>query len=257
VSEKELFAAAHAAHRGGRLLLAGLSSLAHAAAALALVVASAYWPEALPPVLGEGARVFFYDPPPPPPPPLRKGSGLTSASHRSRPGPERATPLPVETPGFRAPREVEPLRTPATSFETEPAGSLTGSERGVPEGMEEGVEGGVVGGVPGGVVGGVIGGTGRGGVAPVSDYDRGPRALRIVKPTYPHDAFVTKIEGTVVVEVLIDESGRVAEVRVIRSVRLLDEAALDAVRQWRFVPAFRRGRPVASLVHAPVTFRIY
>ena len=77
--------------------------------------------------------------------------------------------------------------------------------------MEEGVPGGVVGGIPGGVLGGVIGGTGTGPVPlPVRDVDRPPRLLQQVRPTYPSEAFVKKVEGTVVIEIVIDERGRVS-----------------------------------------------
>jgi protein TonB len=122
--------------------------------------------------------------------------------------------------------------------------------------MEGGVEGGVVGGVPGGVLGGVIGGTGNVPVA-VRDYDRPPRPIRITKPVYPQEAFIKKVEGTVVIEILIDAEGRVARARVVQSVPLLDDAALESVGAWRFSPAIKGGRPVASLAHAPITFRIY
>jgi protein TonB len=122
--------------------------------------------------------------------------------------------------------------------------------------MEEGVEGGVVGGVPGGVIGGIIGGTGTGPV-PVYNVDRPPRLLRQVKPVYPADAFTKKVEGTVVVELLIDDMGRVARMRIVQSVPLLDRAALEAVRQWVFAPAIKRGQAVATIALAPVSFRIY
>ena len=102
--------------------------------------------------------------------------------------------------------------------------------------MEEGVEGGVVGGVPGGVLGGVLGGTGTG---PVMDYDSAPRPIKITRPQYPQEAFVKKIEGTVVVEILIDSQGRVVRARVIQSVPLLDAAALQTVYQWVFQPAVK------------------
>jgi len=61
----------------------------------------------------------------------------------------------------------------------------------------------------------------------------------------------------VLVEILIDERGRVARARVLRSVPLLDAAALDAVRAWSFLPAEHQGRPGATIAWAPVTFRIY
>jgi protein TonB len=122
--------------------------------------------------------------------------------------------------------------------------------------MEGGVEGGVVGGVIGGVVGGVIGGTGTGPV-PVSDYDRAPRLVRQTKPRYPPEAFVKKVQGVVLVEFLIDSTGRVSHPRVVRSIPLLDEAALEAVREWVFYPALRRGQAVPTIARAPVSFTIY
>jgi protein TonB len=139
----------------------------------------------------------------------------------------------------------------------EPWGSATGSEAGVPEGMEGGVEGGVVGGVPGGVLGGVLGGTGTGDVPVVRDYDRPPRPIRMTRPAYPQEAFVKKVEGTVLVEILIDASGRVRRARILESVPLLDAAALETVRQWSFAPAIRHGQAVATIAQAPITFRIY
>jgi periplasmic protein TonB len=120
--------------------------------------------------------------------------------------------------------------------------------------MEVGVEGGVVGGVPGGVIGGVIGGTGDG---PVLDYDQPPRPIKITKPQYPQDAFVKKIEGTVILEILIDAGGSVARARVTQSIPALDQAAIQCVYQWRFSPAIKNGRPVATSAQTPVTFRIY
>ena len=65
------------------------------------------------------------------------------------------------------------------------------------------------------------------------------------------------VVALVVLEILIDEAGHVVRARVVRSVPLLDEAAVRAVRKWLFAPALRRGRPVATVAMAPITFRIY
>ena len=121
-------------------------------------------------------------------------------------------------------------------------------------GMEGGVESGMIGGEPGGKPGGVPGGNGKN---PVQDYDVPPRLIRQTRPRYPEEAFTKNVEGTVLVEILIDASGRVARTRVLQSVPLLDAAARDTVGQWLFQPAVKHGIPVASIAHAPVRFSIY
>jgi TonB family protein len=89
-----------------------------------------------------------------------------------------------------------------------------------------------------------------------SDVDW-PRPLRTTKPQYPREAFDEKIEGTVVVEILIDTGGRVVKSRVIQSVPGLDQAALECVQSWTFRPAMKDGKAVPTIAHAPVIFRIY
>jgi periplasmic protein TonB len=238
------------------------TGLVHIAALAALVLVPILWPEPLLDSRIDPIRVLIYDPPPPPPPPLPRGSPEGGRPLAPKPA---LAPHPVPTPVPAVPHEtalVAPLEKPpvdeGAGLTVEAAGSPHGSESGVPEGMEEGVEGGMVGGVPGGVLGGVIGGTGTGPVpVPLHDVDRPPRLLRQVRPEYPSEAFVKKVEGTVVLEILIDERGRVARTRVVQSVRLLDAAAVAAVQQWVFAPAEKRGRQVATLALAPVSFRIF
>jgi protein TonB len=107
-----------------------------------------------------------------------------------------------------------------------------------------------------GRLGGEIGGTGTGRPETFPRYDQPPRAVKFVRPRYPQQAFDQKLEGTVIVEFVIGVDGRVASPRVIRSVPLLDAAALEAVRQWLFWPARKRGHPVPAVSRAPVYFRI-
>lgn len=206
-------------------------------------------------------RALIYNPPPPPPPPLPKGSALVEQKtrpERVKPKTEEKRPEKIEEPKltaeFQVPAEIDELLPEDLPDESEQFGSETGSDFGLLEGMEEGVEGGVIGGVPGGVIGGVIGGTGDG---PVMDYDRPPKPIKITRPRYPQDAFVKKIEGTVIVEILIDRTGHVTAARVIQSIPALDQAAVATVKQWVFSPAVKNGRPVPTLAHAPVAFRIY
>jgi protein TonB len=88
------------------------------------------------------------------------------------------------------------------------------------------------------------------------DYDRGPVPIHITQPRYPPAAFNKGISGTVEVEILIDNSGRVAKARIVRSIPELDAAALECVRDWTFRPAQKAGEPVATVASAPVTFKI-
>jgi protein TonB len=238
------------------LLLA--STVVHLVAVAALVLVPLFLPEGPHERPGvDYLRVLIYDPPPPPPPPLPKGAPDGGRRAMQRPvEPEvQPTPPPSAT-RLDAPAEVLAPDPAPAGLGDELAGSPTGSELGVPEGMEEGVEGGVVGGLPGGVIGGVIGGTGTGPVV-VYDYDSPARLLRQTKPRYPQDAFVKKVQGVVLIEFVIDSTGRVARARVIHSIPLLDAAALEAVRTWIFSPAVKHGRAVATLAHAPVSFVIH
>jgi periplasmic protein TonB len=88
-------------------------------------------------------------------------------------------------------------------------------------------------------------------------YDQPPRLVKQTRPVYPPNEYKRMIQGTVTVEVLIDEQGAVAHAEVRESIPALDAAALATVRQWQFRPAMKGGRPVATTATAPVTFRIY
>jgi protein TonB len=236
--------------RGGVWVMLNVSAVAHVAVFLALILIPLYWPEPSP-TQPNDMSILIFNPPPPPPLPLPKGNPALKDLKPAQP--VTPDPQPVK-PAFTAPADiVEPSTKEARAPEIDQAGITEGSDSGVPEGMEGGVPEGQVGGVLGGVIGGVPGGTG----TIVQDYDQPPRLLKKTTPKYPQEAFVKRVEGTVLVEILIDSSGRVIQARIIKSVPLLDAAAVQTVRQWLFAPAIKGGRPVATLAHAPVTFRIY
>jgi protein TonB len=77
-----------------------------------------------------------------------------------------------------------------------------------------------------------------------------------VAPSYPVIALSARVQGTVILDAIIGTSGRVESVRVLRSIPLLDEAALGAVRQWVFVPSRINGRLVPVALTVTVTFRL-
>jgi protein TonB len=83
---------------------------------------------------------------------------------------------------------------------------------------------------------------------PVKVYD--------VAPIYPPFAIRARLSGDVKVEATIDVDGRVTDAKVVRSVPGLDQAALDAVRQWRYRPTLLNGVPVAIIMTVTVTFSL-
>ena len=122
-------------------------------------------------------------------------------------------------------------------------------------------EGGVPGGVPGGVIGGVVGGTGPGtGDEPlrVGGDVKAPQLTNRVEPSYPEAARKARMEGVVILEAIITASGSVEEVKVLKSVNpLLDAAAQRAVQQWRYRPATLNGRAVRVYLTVTVTFNLH
>lgn len=81
-----------------------------------------------------------------------------------------------------------------------------------------------------------------------------PVKIKNVTPVYPEIARSARVSGTVQVEATIDANGKVAEARVVKSVPLLDEAALDAVRQWEYRPGLVNGNPAPVVVTVTVNF---
>lgn len=83
-----------------------------------------------------------------------------------------------------------------------------------------------------------------------------PRKIADARPLYPEIARAARREGTVVLEAVLDTAGRVTQLRVIQSVPLLDQAALDAVRQWRYTPSVYGGQPVSVLMTITIRFTL-
>ena len=83
-----------------------------------------------------------------------------------------------------------------------------------------------------------------------------PRLIKEVKPIYPEDARQKRVEGTVILEATIDIYGRVQRVEVLRSIPLLDQAAIDAVRQWIYEPEIIEGKPRRIISTITVTFKL-
>ena len=85
---------------------------------------------------------------------------------------------------------------------------------------------------------------------------KAPNKIVDVAPAYPPVAQRARVEGVVILEAVIDAQGRVASVHVLRSIALLDEAAVDAVKQWRFTPALLNAEPVPVVMTVTVKFTL-
>ena len=206
----------------------------------------------------EPELVFFQFAPPPPP----ASSGATVKSARPV---QRQARKPVTAPVLPKPQVREPLVQKQPEPPVEPTPEV--AEESAPEAPAEPVADasavanpldGVLGGVLGGREGGLVGATG-GQALDLKQVARAPRVLEQIRPHYPRRARSEGIEGLVLVRLIIGVDGNVEpdSPRVMRSVPELDEAALSAVRQWRFSPALgQQGRPVRVIVEIPVEFSL-
>jgi protein TonB len=83
-----------------------------------------------------------------------------------------------------------------------------------------------------------------------------PRRIAYVQPVYPSIALQNRITGRVVIEAIIGPTGEVQSVRVVQSVPFLNEAALTAVRQWKYTPTLLSGVPVSVILTVSVDFTL-
>jgi TonB family protein len=81
-----------------------------------------------------------------------------------------------------------------------------------------------------------------------------PIKTKDVRPAYPQDAKRNHVQGVVILQALIGADGKVSAARVLRSIPELDEAALEAVRQWEFVPTLMNGAPVPLVMTVTINF---
>ena len=132
------------------------------------------------------------------------------------------------------------------------------------QGIAGGVPGGIAGGSMGGVLGGVIGG---GKAAPpppkvvpkrvmVGGNVQAARLVNKVQPLYPPLARQTRISGTVKLHAIIGKDGSVQQLVMVSGHPLLVQAALDAVRQWRYQPTLLNGEPVEVDTEIDVIFSL-
>jgi protein TonB len=170
-------------------------------------------------------------PPPPPPPPAVQVVKVKPQVHL------------MQNNQLVAPKVI-PKELKTIKEEAEPDPNMMGMQGGVP--------GGVAGGSMGGVLGGVIGGAGGGPPPPRPTQTRikqggavtAASLINRVQPVYPPLARQTRVSGTVRLHAIISKDGSVQQLEVLAGHPLLVQAALDAVRQWRYRPTLLNGEPV-------------
>ncbi len=181
-------------------------------------------------------------PPPPPPPPPPVSAAAAAIPPQPPPNPLAA---PIEAPAVITPEN-----------EANPSA--------------EGVLGGVEGGVPGGVVGGIVGGLALAPPPPppppppqpaapirIGGQVKAPALIHRVQPVYPDIAVAAHVAGDVVLEATVDAEGQVESVRVLQSrSHLLDKAAIEAVKQWRYSPLILNDTAWPFILTVTLTFSI-
>jgi periplasmic protein TonB len=212
---------------------------------VAVVAPFLYYTDQLPEPPDMLAFVASAAPPPPPPPPPPPAAAQKPQPAKPKAAPKEVPQTVVRAAPVEAPAAIEPERLPDVPVQ----------------------EFGEVGGVPGGIAGGIVGGLA---VMPAppppppppappkpirvgGDIQR-PTLLHRVNPEYPPIAVSAKKEGVVILEATVDQRGAVQEVRVLRSEPLLDRAAVEAVKQWRYSPLHLNGRAHPFVLTVTVSF---
>jgi len=195
-----------------------------------LIAASATLPK-VSPMAAFIADVAVAPPPPPPPPPS-------------------VQPRPALTPAANA--SAAPTEAPAT-IEPEPIGGPAD----VPDAVDGGVVGGVVGGIP------IVAEAPPPPPAPARTEIRRiggdlkvPALMHRVEPVYPIMAQASHVQGIVLLDAVVDASGFVQSISVIKGHALLTAAAIDAVKQWQYAPLLLNGNPIPFELTVTLVFHL-
>jgi len=206
-----------------------LSMIFQTAFLAVLILIPLIYTEALPKTMMATLLVAPPPPPPPPPPPIAQIVHVKPQVHLMDAG-KLVTPKVI-------PKDIKIIKEDAPDMSM---------------GMQGGVTGGVAGGQMGGVIGGVIGGVGGAPPPPKPTQTRirqggnvtAAKLVNRVQPLYPPLARQTRISGTVRLHAIIGKNGAVEQLEVMSGHPLLVQAALDAVRQWKYQATTLNGEPV-------------
>lgn len=182
-------------------------------------------------------------PPPPPPPPAAPVQAV------------KVVQTDIENGRLRTPSKIPQKVAMIKEEEAPPPVSSMG-----------GVMGGVPGGVPGGQMGGVLGGILS--ATPTSAPKLAVQRVRVsqgvsegnlisqTKPPYPPMAKMARVQGAVVLQAIISKQGTIENLRVVSGHPMLVQAAMDAVRQWRYRPYLLNGEPVEVETQITLNFSL-
>jgi TonB family protein len=162
-------------------------------------------------------------------------------------------PTVVVPPQIKLAANMPNLGNPMAAIPSGPPSNGTGSGGGIGSGSGGGVGSGTGPGVGPGRGGGIGGGVFRvgGGVS-------APRALETPDPEYSEEARKAKYQGTCVLWLIVGPDGKPRDIKVARALGMgLDQKAIEAVRNWKFSPAMKDGKPVAVQINVEVNFRLY
>jgi len=189
---------------------------------------------------------FLVAPPPPPPPPPPAAEVIQAV---------KVIQTDIVDGQLRSPTKIPEKVQMITEDEPPPAMASGG------------VVGGVPGGVPGGQMGGVLGGIISSTPVAVPKVAAPSRvrvsqgvvqgnAISQPKPLYPQMARMARVSGSVILQAVISKNGNIENLRVISGHPMLQQAALDAVRQWRYRPYLLNGEPVEVETQITVNFNL-
>ncbi len=233
---------------GSRALKVLVSVLMHVAVISVPILLGLFFTDTI--NIKQYASMMLVAPPPPPPPPPPATAPLVKVA-------------PVHQRFITGGKLFAPAVIPKTVAEIKEA-PLEPDAFGAPGGVPGGVPGGQMGGVLGGVIGGVLGTAAKpvappsGRLAPIRVGGRvkPPKAIVQVRPDYPFLARQARIQGQVQIDAILDEQGNVVEVKVVSGPPLLYQAAVDALKKWKYEPTYLNDQPIAVQMIVTITFTL-
>ena len=198
------------------------------------------------------AAMMLVAPPPPPPPPPPAAAPLVKV-------------LPPKRVFMSGGKLLAPTVIPKEIAMIKEAPIEPDSFGGVAGGVPGGVPGGQMGGVIGGVIGGVLSTAAKPVPIPVGKPTapirvggrvKPPKAIVQVRPEYPMLAKQAHIQGQVQIDAVLDENGNVVEMKIVAGPPLLYQAALDALKQWKYEPVYLNEQPIAVQMIVTITFQL-